>query len=73
MMMMIIFALLEGISVSNFLCAVMVNKHSHSMHTEKSFRNVVNPNQIWVIGNYHFPIDLAPIGTPIGFKSIGKW
>jgi len=41
------------------------------LHAEKYFQNLVNPNQIWIVINI-FPIELAPIGTPIGAKSMEK-
>ena len=43
------------------------------MHTEKSFRNLANPNSKWNLDcNYPFPIDLAPNTIPFVAKSIGK-
>ena len=46
------------------------------MHTEKSFLNLVNPNQIQIVifnlEIFPFPIYLAPIGIQIGAKAVEK-
>ena len=41
------------------------------MHKEKSFRNLINPDQIWIVIP-SYSIDLAPVGNSVSAKSIGK-
>ena len=42
-----------------------------SVHTEKYFRNIVDPNQIWIVISLSHAY-LAPIGIAIGATSFGK-
>ena len=43
-----------------------------SVHTEKSFRNHVNANQIWIIINLFRLVDDPPIGIPIGVLNLSE-
>ena len=53
------------------------NMHPENVDHTRTHRSIlsqfVNPNQIWIIIRYHFPVDLAPNGIQFGAKSIGKW
>ena len=41
-----------------------------AVHTDESFLNLANPNQIWIVINL---LALTPIGIPIDANSIEKW
>ena len=43
-----------------------------SAHTEKSFPNLVNLNQIWIVIFPSASIDLPPIGVPIGVLNLSE-
>ena len=52
------------------VCEVCISASEMSEHTEKCFLNLVNTNQSRTVMTLSRQIQLAPIGIPIGAKSI---
>ena len=51
---------------------ILFPSNDRPVATDKAILNLGDPNQIWIVIMFTFPIDLAPNRILFGAKSIGK-